>query len=72
MNLNLANLKALRRIRARYSKINEDDLEKFTAFLQTLSDAELEALGQELKAKPNLSFTSFEECLIFQRQLASK
>lgn len=70
--MNLVNLKALRRIRARYSKTNEEDSEKFTAFLQTLSDAELETLGQELKAKPNLSFASFEECVIFQRQLARK
>lgn len=70
--MSLVNLKALRRIRAQYSKINEDDGEKFTAFLQTLSDAELETLGQELKAKPNLSFSSFEECVTFQRQLASK
>ncbi len=72
MNLNLANLKALRRIRARYPKTNEDDSEKLTAFLQTLSDAELETLGQELKAQPNLSFSSFEECVTFQGQLASK
>ena len=70
--MSLANLKALRRIRAQYSKINEDDSEKLTVFLQTLSDAELETLGQELKDQPNLSFSSFEECVTFQRQLASK
>jgi hypothetical protein len=68
--LSLANLKALRRIRARYFKTNEEDSEKFTAFLQTLSDAELETLSQELKAQPNLSFSSFEKCVTFQRQLA--